>query len=169
MEFMLIVLAVIGFFVFKALAKSKPKTYPILKPDMFQPADLKITTNEAKRLFKKYMKDIGYLDDDELSEHAGYLADAIRSNEEDLRSDMNAAKETIKDSTIRISALKKELATCVDEARREEIADEIEDEESAIESDTQDLEESKQALDAFKADKREFLIEYINQQTQSRD
>ena len=164
MELLLIVIAVVGFIVYKACATSKPKPYPILTPDMFKPADLKITTTEAKRLFKQYMKDIGYLNKDELTEHAGYLSDDIHSIEEDLRSDMNAAKETIKDSTGSINTLKKELAKCTDTARKEEILDDIEDAEFDVESSAQDLAEAQKALDAFKQDKRTFLIGYINDQ-----
>ena len=164
MELLLIVLAVIGFLFFKFSGTAKPKTYPILTPDMFQPADLKITTAEAKRLFKQYIGQICYLEKDEITEHAGYLADEIHGQEEALREDVASAKESIKSSTGRINTLKKTLAKCTDETRKEEILEEIEAEEFEIESATQDLAETQQALDAFKQDKREFLIGYINDQ-----
>jgi len=48
-------------------------SYPILTKGMFTASDAKISFAEAKRLFQKYMLQIGYLDKQEVGDHVGYL------------------------------------------------------------------------------------------------
>ena len=141
------------------------KKYPVLTADMFEPVDKEINTTEAKKLYKQYMKQIGYLEKDELSDHASYLADEIKENEQYLKDDVADKKSEIKDEKDRLKELKGKLKKA-NEDTKEDIEADIEDCQQDIEYLNNDLEKETAELTKFKKDKRAFLIEYINNETQ---
>lgn len=142
----------------------KKKKYPLLKPEMIEPIDQPISTTDAKMIFKKYMKDIGYLEKDELSEHASYLGDEIKEMEQCHKEDIKDSKEEIKEAKAKVKELQKKLTSCKSEEEKEEIEEEIDDAKSEIEMAQEQIEESTKELEEFKKDKRQFLVEYINNQ-----
>lgn len=154
-----------------ALFGSKPKTYPVLRADMLQPVDNKITTQEAKRIFKEWMLKIGYLDKQEVGDHVGYFADEMREHEQGLREDVQQAKadlaEEIKLVKEDIKGLKAQLKSCKPE-EKPGLEAELEDSEKELLELTskpyEDLVRAEKALEDFKADMRDMLVKYINQQ-----
>jgi len=143
------------------------KKYPLLKEEMLTPVDEPISTTEAKRIFKQFMKDIGYLEKDELSDHAGYLAEEIKDHEQYLREELSDKKEDVAEAKRQIKELKSSLKKA-DAAKTEDIQYEIDDLEDELVYSQKELEEAAEALSKFRKDKRAFLVEYINSQTQSR-
>ncbi len=149
-----------------------PKSYPVLKPEMLHPVDNKITTQEAKRLFREWMLRIGYLDKQEVGDHVGYLADEIRDHEQGLKDDLKEAKERLTEDTKQAKEdckrIEKELKTCKDAVKKAELEEELKEAQEDMELDAngarQDIAEAEASLAAFKEDKREFLVRYINQQ-----
>ena len=147
-------------------------TYPVLTSEHLQPVDQPITTVMAKQLFKDWMLKIGYLDKQEVGAHVGYLAEEIRTREDSLKEDLQIAKQTMTEQTQHfkdeIKRIKKELASCKDDEKKAELEDALADAEDELEFQTtdgkNDIAEAQQHLDAFKADKREFLINYVNAQ-----
>jgi len=152
----------------------KKKEPPILKPEMLQPVDAPISTAEAKRIFKEWMVKIGHLsnkdklDKMELSDHVGYFVEDMKQHEEALKFDIDDEKESvaesIKEEKEEIRVLKKELAKCKDQAERENIEGQVAHCERAIANYQESLAMRVKELADFKADRRAFLVEYINTQ-----
>ncbi len=152
----------------------KKKEPPVLKPEMLQPVDAAISTAEAKRIFKEWMLKIGHLsnkdklDKMELSDHVGYFVEDMKQQEESLKFEIDDEKESIaesiKEEKEEIRDLKKDLAKCKDPTERESIEAQIADCERAIANYQESLAERVKALADFKADRRAFLVEYINTQ-----
>lgn len=122
-----------------------------------------VSTATAIKLYKEFMLAIGYLEKDELAHHAEYFSDAIKeqlaSLTEEAKGDVSEIKERLKDAKER---LKGALIT----GQKEEINEEIESLQDDLNFEMQDLKDRKAELAAFKLDKRSFLIEYVNQETQ---
>lgn len=152
----------------------KKKEPPILKPEMLQPVDAPISTAEAKRIFKEWMLKIGHLsikdklDKMELSDHVGYFVEELKQHEESLKLDIDDEKESVADSVKEekeeIRDLKKELAKCKEQAERQHIEEEIAHCERAIANYQDSLAARVKELADFKADRRAFLVDYINTQ-----
>lgn len=140
------------------------KSYPLLKPEMIEPVDQPLSTTDAKKIFKAYMREIGYLDKDELSEHAGYLGEEIRDMEQAHREDIRDSKEVIREAKRRIKSFNKKLISCTSEEKREEFEVEIHDAEGEIEWELKQIEKSTKELEDLKKDKRPFLVDYVNSQ-----
>lgn len=151
---------------------SKAKTYPVLRADMLQPVDKLITTKEAKRIFKEWMLQIGCLDKQEVGDHVGYFADEMREHEQSLKEEVQCAKadlaEEIKIVKESIKDSKTQLKACRNSDEKLEIETELKDLELELTALTSepchDLVKAEKTLAAFKNDKRDFLVSYINQQ-----
>lgn len=148
------------------------KTYPVLSSEHLQPVDQPINTVLAKQLFKEWMLKIGYLDKQEISLHVGYFAEEMRSYEENLREELREGKKNLafetKESKEEIKRIKMALANCKDDTKKAELEDELADAEDELRlyamGPEGDIAKAQELLDAFKADKRAFLIEYVNGQ-----
>lgn len=145
------------------LFKNKKK-YPLLKLEMIEPKDEPITTSEAKKLFKQYMLQIGYLEKEELSEHASYLVNEINENEQYLKDDIADKKKEIKEKTEILKTLKIKFNQCTDEDGRDDIESEIEDCSYDIDFLKNELDKIDKELADFQSDKKTFLVDYINNQ-----
>lgn len=146
--------------------KAKPK-YPRVTNDMLQPVDAILSTTDAKRIIKAFYLQIGYCEDkSDASYEAECLADSIRDHEESLRDDIKDAeteyKQAITEWKEELADLENDLADA-DPADREETQADIAAHKKNKPSGP-DIIEAKQALATFKADKRAFLIAYINEQ-----
>ncbi len=142
------------------------KKCPLLKEEMLTPVDEPISTTEAKRIFKQFMKDIGYLEKDELADHAGYLADEIKGHEQYLKEEVSDKKEEVAEFKRQIKEQNNSLKNA-DTAKKEDIQYEIDDLEDELVYSQKELEQATEVLSKFRKDKRAFLVEYINSQTQS--
>ena len=144
------------------------KKYPILTPENIEPVDAPISTAEAKRIFKAFMSQIGYLERGELAEHAGYLADDIKEMTEAYREDLADLKSQIPELKAEIKKLNQELTNCAGNEQKD-IEKEINWTKEALDQLLMDIEDTKREQAEFKRDKRSFLIRYINDQTQDDD
>lgn len=118
------------------------RQYPLLTNEMVQPIGNKITTQEAKRLYREFMVEIGYLERDEVALAIESLTEAIKDETAFLQEEYTNAIEDLK------------------EARKHDTAGEVEWAE-------REVQKTKERLAAFKADKRAWLIDYINMETQT--
>ncbi len=154
-------LAVIfGFF--KGSKGKRP--YPRITPEMIQPAGEPLSTADAKAVFKSYMVRIRFLDEREVSEHVGYLTDEIKQTEAALKDDLDEPKRQLAEARASLKALQKRLAAAKTKDETATLEAEIEEAEFEVQAQTQGMEEAAKALAAFKADKRQFIVDYINQQ-----
>lgn len=142
------------------------RSYPRITPEMIQPTGDPLNTSDAKAVFKSYMVQIGFLDEKEVSEHVGYLADEIRQTETALKDDVDEPKLQLAEARASLKSLQKRLAAAKTEEEKAPLEAEIEEAEFEVQAQTQGVEEAAKALAAFKADKRQFIVDYINQQLQ---
>jgi hypothetical protein len=153
---------IFGFF------RRKPR-FPILTTEMIQPLDKIITATEAKQLYRSFVKQIGFSTDrDDIADGARMLGEMIKDHADTFREEYKDAVDGIKNAKAQLIELRQRLTTCA-EAEREDIAWEIEDNESDIVKYEKDIEKLKIEEAAFKRDKRTFLIEYINREVQGPD
>lgn len=150
-------------------SKSSGAKYPEMTMEMIDSGGKPINTATAVKLFKEFMLKVGYLDKSELTEHAEYFATEMKEHgtalTEDVTHEKEQLNEAIADIKSNISLLKKQMAASSDPARREVFGDEITDLQDDLEGASQeDLEYAQAAHAAFKADKRAFLVSYVNQQ-----
>lgn len=151
--------------------KSKPK-YPRVTNDMLQPVDAILSTTDAKRILKAFYCQIGYCEDaSEARMEAESLADSIKYHEENLRSELEIIKNDyerdLADWKSELQDLKDELKSAEPD-EREGAKEEIDIHEQQKPDDS-DFRRAKQALADFKADKRSYLITYINDQLHGDD
>ena len=144
------------------------KKYPILTVSTITTANQPITTIDALKIFIEHMLNIGYLDKDELSEHLGYLSDAIKRHEQHLKDEVADTKEEIHEAKTELANLKKKLLTCSDD-EKEDVEGGIELLEGELVIAAVDIEKASSALVEFNRDKRAFLVDYINTQVHGDD
>jgi chromosome segregation ATPase len=140
---------------------NKKKSYPQMTYEMITP-DQPINSSDAKRLYKDFMFQIGRLDKDELSMHAEYLSDEIKETTENYKIDISEFQDEIKDLKSEINELKNKLKSCPSNDEKETIQDEIGYIEEDIRYNEDEILKIKNEFSDFKADKRKFLINYIN-------
>lgn len=153
------------------VARAAPVTaYPLLTPEMIEPQDTNITTALAKNIYRAYGTQAIGLDHEEISENLEYFVDELRQHEELLKDDVLSAHESLDDdiseSKAEIARLKRRLAKAKDSEDKEELEDELAAAQEDFQMMSQGIAEPEAALAAFKADKRQFLVDYINRQFQ---
>lgn len=155
---------------FGLFGKKEP---PILRAGMLEPVDALISTAEAKRIFKEWMLKIGHLDRQEVGDHVGYFADAIKDHEEYLKMESDhekdITKEEIPEEKEYLKEAKRDLSKCKDDSQRAELQSDVSACEETIERHTAQLADHGKPLNDFKKDKREFLVSYINDQVHGSD
>lgn len=146
--------------------QKRPK-YPVITNDMMQPVDNKITAADAKRMTKALFLQIGYCEDAQDARlEAESLAESMRYHEENLREEEAMLKDELDREMAEWKADWQELrddlkasAPADRAAAAEDLAQHEEDKPAG-----DDWRRAKQALSDFRADKREFLIAYLNEQ-----
>ena len=144
------------------------KKYPILTVSTITPADQPITTTDAMKIYVQHMLDIGYLAKDKLSEHVGGLSNEIKRHGQSLKDAVTDTKEEIQEAETELANLKKKLATCSAEDRKD-IEDGIKLLEGELLIAAVDIEKATNNLVEFNKDKRAFLVDYINTQVHGDD
>ena len=157
----------------------KKKAPPILRAEMLQPVDAPISAAQAKTLFKDWMVRIGHLSDKdkldkaELNDHVVYLTDEIRDREVQLKGDADSAKaelaEEVKDLKDDLKELRSDIAKEKDQSEKVRLQGEVKEIEAAIADLNQKEIPEVLALEKFRTDKREFLVNYINTQVHGID
>lgn len=158
---------------FDFLFKPKVKTYPIIKPETFTPPDAPISTADAKKLYKQVMQIIGFVDKGCMADYVRYLAEAMKEEEDYLREELNKERdfihEEIQFDRDCLRDLKSSLRAANTDDERAAIALEISEHEESISQAQKRINEEKALFDAFRADKRAFLVEYMNREIHGQD
>lgn len=139
----------------------KKKPYPLFSEDMIKPLDEPLPTTDAKKIYRQYMSGIGYLKKEEISDAVYDLSEAMKGEVEDRKATIQGYKEEMKDWKQRLKEEQSKLKKCTAE-EREEIQYAIEEMEDNIQGNIEDIEQETRELELFKKDKREFLVNYIN-------
>ena len=116
---------------------------------------------------------IAYLDKQELPDWARYFAEDMKLYGRELVDRVEEEKRKFKEYSELIGApeirvLKRQLQKTNDNVKRDAIEREIEDYESDIRYEEKHLYRAQAALQAFRADKRQFVVDYINNLTQQK-
>ena len=155
---------------FGLFGKKEP---PILRAGMLEPVDAAISTTQAKRIFREWMLKIGHLDKQEVGDHVGYFADAMKDHEECLKMESDHEKEMTKEEISEekeyLKDAKRDLAKCKNESQKAELQSDIDASEQEIARLTKCLADHNKPLDILKKDKRDFLVNYINDQVHGSD
>ena len=130
---------------------------------MITPLGQPISTTDAKRIFKAFMKETGYLDKDELSLHADYLSDEIRDHADYLKGCAQDANQDVSEAKKQLKALRNKIKSVSNDSKQD-IENEIENIEDDLVIFEEDKKNASEELSEFKKDKRLFLIEYVNRQ-----
>ena len=116
---------------------------------------------------------IAYLDKQELPDWARYFTEDMKLYGRELVDRVEEEKRKFKEYSELIGApeirvLKRQLQKTNDNVKRDAIEREIEDYESDIRYEEKHLYRAQAALQAFRADKRQFVVDYINNLTQQK-
>lgn len=144
--------------------RQRPKSFPVMTMEMIDSKGEPITKAQAVKLFKQYMVAVGYLDKDELTEHAGYFADEMTEHEDCLKQDAAGDLASLKEH---LKTLRSRRKGETDRETKADLDDEISSAQDDIENEEHSTESARSELADFKKDKRLFLINYVNQQVQS--
>jgi len=141
----------------------RPKSFPRMTMAMIDSKGEPITKAQAVKLYKEYMLAVGFLDKDELTYHADDFAEEITRHQEELEheaeNDLASLQEQLKDLE---TQRKGETDAETKEFLKEEIASVKDD----IKHEKTTNQPAVDALAAFKKDKRQFLIDYVNHEVQ---
>lgn len=154
------------------------KAYPMIHIHHIVPVDKPVTTPDAKRVYKQWMVKIGFYptrtsdDRRELADAVAYLGEVIHERESELKGDYEVAKEDqryfIDELKAELRYLRKELSTCKDSSKMYEINSDIAECETELAKRTAKVETAYRRYADFKANKRAYLIDYINAEVRSR-
>ncbi|OIQ75854.1 hypothetical protein GALL_424700 [mine drainage metagenome] len=149
----------------------RPATFPVITLDHITPNGQAITSAQAVKVFRLYMLAIGYLDKQELPDWARYFAEDMKSHGQELASDVAEERRKFKEyseliGAPEIRALKRQLQKTNDNVKRDAIELKIAGYQSEIDEEEKYLRKAQAMLQAFRADKRRFVVDYINNLTQ---
>lgn len=142
--------------------------YPHLTRDMIE-SDQPLTLTEAKKFFKTYMTKIGYYekgDELDLKYDIDALGEDIKRRGEELKDECDEYKKQIAETKKEINNLESKLKKATEEKEQDDIKDDIGYAKDELAEHTEELESCTSELESFKKDKWDFLIEYINNETQ---
>ncbi|MDP2678007.1 MAG: hypothetical protein Q8O85_04680 [Rhodoferax sp.] len=154
-------------------APVQPTTFPIMTLDNITPNGQAITSVQAVKVFRLYMLAVGYLDKQELPDWGRYFAEDMKFHGLELVDRVEEEKRKLKEYSELIGApeirvLKRQLLKTNDNVKRDAIEREIDDYESDIREEEKYLRKAQVALQAFRTDKRQFVVDYINNLTQQK-
>ena len=145
-------------------------SYPVLTAEMFNPSDAKISFADAKKLFRKYMLQIGYLDKQEVGDHVAGFADEVRQHEQYLKDELAGMQSDpdlnydVAEHKRVLKALRRDIEKCVDAQEKASLESQLAHWEAELHDIVHDREQAVAALRSFQDDKRAFMIDYINEQ-----
>ncbi len=163
----IIAVAVVGFVAFILLhnpdndARRRENIKP-LTTDEFSPDPINLTA--AKKIYRQYILSTGLYDKEDVAEGARMLGEEIKCELDMLKDEITEQKNNIRETQAQIKTIKAEQKTTSDETDAQE---EIEELKGEIADYKEDLELASKQYTALKADKKTFLIDYINKEIQS--
>ena len=134
---------------------------------MFQPVEQPMSAPQAKRLFRQLLRDSGCFDKLDVQMHLESFSLELREHGRELREELAVQRSEIREKLAAIEEDAENLADAIEDARS---ADEV----SALEEQIaltklrsitakRRLTEATDELDAFRLDKRQFLVDQLNQ------
>nr|WP_315479671.1 hypothetical protein [uncultured Rhodoferax sp.] len=188
---LLIVVGAVAIAVFSTSAKSAPKKpittsfdedvpvslskrkYPRLTTDMIETGGKAVTAATAVTLYKEYMLKVGYLEKIELKYYANQFKEAMNHHAENLRDEVEfektSASENAHQNKQEIRRAQFDLAQAKTDTERVAAAEWLailEETQEEMDSQDADIAKAQEAKNEFRADKRQFLIDYVNRQVQ---
>jgi len=147
---------------------STPRGYPVLTAAMLKPEDVPIPTVVAKRLFKDFMLEVGYVSEHDAPECVRYFVSAMRLEEMSLRDEVSSTQAEVEFQQPHIAARLAELRSSLSDRPEPLEASYIREEIAQLRTELSTFKEAvakaKAALQAFKRDKRSFFVAYVNEQ-----
>ena len=144
----------------------KKKKYPKLSLEMFQPQNKPIKIATGKKLVKDFLLQIDYCDKEEAKEYAEEFENHIKLEIDELKSNLNFSKVSIKEDKEYLKDQKLKLKSESDEDEIEHLESEIEDTELRLKEINEEMEQEKNNIDNLKSDNRNaiknYLIDYVN-------
>lgn len=140
------------------------KKFPILSAESIRPVSVHLSASDATAFYKLYMVQVGFVDKDEIGEHARSLAHEMRQYEAFLKSDIADFKNEIKEAKRQIATFRKAQLKAVSPVELQGFASEIMDCEADISNAEVKLAEFEADLNKFREDKRAYLHDYINKE-----
>jgi hypothetical protein len=131
---------------------------------MIQPPGQTSEHAEAKRLYVSYMEATGFYSKQALPLHARYFAEDMRDQERSLREHVADVKQDLKDAKAAIVECKAEVKSAVDEKERKWAEQSLARAKTTYSEIEVSLANATLELEAFKNDKRPYLIEYVNRE-----
>jgi hypothetical protein len=143
---------------------------PVLKPEHIKPHDAKLSTADAKRVFRQFMLHTNFLAKEEIADHTRWFVQELREHEAFLKEELARVRDDsgrcVEDSKVDIQDLQRELRKETDPAARAELQAELEDAERELAEHSQCVKKAEEEYRTLREDKRAFLVDYINRQTQ---
>ncbi|MGY8903224.1 MAG: hypothetical protein ACKVIH_01585 [Burkholderiales bacterium] len=147
----------------------KRKTYPTMTPQIIQPPGLTPSAAEAKSLYCDYMIAIGFYRKDRVESMAGHFARHMREHETALREAISDYKPDVKQAKSELKECQAELKAAATPKEKTWAEQAVHRAEAALAQAEAELEKAAEALEAFKQDKRPFLIGYVNKEVHGDD
>jgi hypothetical protein len=143
---------------------------PPFRPEQIEPIDAKVSSIDAKKVFRHYMLTMKLLDKTEVAAHVGYFAEEMRSHKQHLRDEVAHAKQEfgpyIAEAKAEIREIERALARSTEPSVKAELLDELDAATEDLALQSMWLQQAEREYRKFKEDKRAFLVAYINRQTQ---
>lgn len=160
--------------------KRKPPPAPlVLRPEMIKPVGEPLSTAQAKSTYRAWMLMIGHLSE-KTREDKAVLAYAVECFAEDMKLHLDELKKNLSDDRAdrknevkelkaQLLEMRKELAQCTDPTRQKALARDINVTEQDIQTAPEGVAQAAAEIEQFKADKRAFLVDYINTEVHGED
>lgn len=143
---------------------------PVLKPENIEPCDAKMSTADAKKIFRQFMLQTNFLAKEEIADHTRWFVEELREHEAFLKEELGRVRDDfgpcIEDTNVDIQDLQRDLRKETDPVARAELQAELEDAKRELVEQSQFVKKVEEEYRALKDDKRAFLVDYINRQTQ---
>ena len=142
------------------------KPYPVFKTGMFQPIDQPMSMAQAKRLYRELLRDSGRFDNlDVLMQFESFSID-LREHGRALREELALLRSEIRDKLQMNTDDAENLTDALEDAQSDEEIAAIQEQIALTKlrsiTARRKLAEAAAELDAFRRDKRQFLVNHLN-------
>ena len=129
-----------------------------------------MSTADAKKIFRQFMLQTNFLAKEEIADHTRWFVEELREHEAFLKEELGRVRDDfgpcIEDTNVDIQDLQRDLRKETDPVARAELQAELEDAKRELVEQSQFVKKVEEEYRALKDDKRAFLVDYINRQTQ---
>jgi hypothetical protein len=142
------------------------KSYPVFETRTFQPIDQPMSAVQAKRLLRELLRDSGCFDRLDLQMLVELFAVDLQERGRSLREELALLKSEIRDKLAANQEDAENLADAIPDAQSEDEVAAIKEQIALTKlrsiSAKRRIAETAEELDAFKRDKRQFLVDQLN-------